>query len=306
MSRPSSIRSTSYSKKAQFSAFTAYLVAALGAVIGAALLIVSLMKPDAFDDVRDTAADIASPIGRAGAAVRVGGEDFFSAIGGYFRAGSQNVRLTREIEIARVRLAEAEALKQENERLRELLGLSREEIKPVAAGRLIGSTGASVRRFAYISAGREDGVAPGMPVVSPLGLIGRVLEAGGRSARVLLLSDSESMVPVRRTTDNVVAFAEGQGNGTVRLRLVNLGINPLKEGDVFVTSGAGGLYRPGIAVAMAVELTRDGAIGRLLSNPAATDYVLVEPIWAQPARAIVSGAPVAAAEADPDAAAPPP
>jgi rod shape-determining protein MreC len=306
MARPSSIRSTSYSKKAQFSAFTAYLVAALGALIGTVLLIVSLMKPAAFADVRERAADVVSPIGQAGAAARVGGQDFFSAVGGYFRAGSQNVRLTREIEIARVRLAEAQALKQENDRLRDLLGLTHGEVKPVAAGRLIGSTSASTRRFAYVSSGSEDGVKPGMPVRAPLGLIGRVLETGRNSARVLLLSDSESMVPVRRATDNIVAFAEGQGNGTVRLRLVNLGINPLKKGDVFVTSGAGGLYRPGIAVAVAAEITRDGAIARLLSNPAATDYVLIEPIWAQQARAIVAGAPIAEAESNPQAAAPPP
>ncbi len=306
MARPSSIRTTSYSKKAQYSAFTAYLVAALGALIGAGLLILSLMKPDAFADVRERAADVASPVGRAGAAARVGGQDFFSAIGGYFRAGSQNVRLHREIEIARVRLAEAQALKQENNRLRDLLGLSHGDVKPVAAGRLIGSTSASTRRFAYISAGASDGVRPGMPVLSPRGLIGRVLETGGSSARVLLLSDSESMVPVRRASDNVVAFAEGQGDGTVRLRLVNLGINPLKKGDVFVTSGAGGLYRPGIAVAVADKIIRDGAIARLLSNPAATDYVLIEPVWAQQARAIVAGAPIAEAEKNSDAAAPPP
>jgi rod shape-determining protein MreC len=84
---------------------------------------------------------------------------------------------------------------------------------------------------------------------------------------------------VRRARDNLVAFAEGRADGSLRLRLINLGVNPVKKGDVFVTSGAGGLFRPGIAVAMAVELTKDGAIAQLLSNPAATDVVTVEPIW---------------------------
>ena len=87
------------------------------------------------------------------------------------------------------------------------------------------------------------------------------------------------MVPVRRATDNVVAFAEGRSDGSLRLRLVNLGINPIKKGDVFVTSGAGGMFKPGTAVAIATEITRDGAIAQLLSNPAATDVVVVEPIW---------------------------
>ena len=118
-----------------------------------------------------------------------------------------------------------------------------------------------------------------MPVVSPTGLVGRVLEAGAHSSRVMLLADSESMVPVRRSTDDVVAFAQGQADGTLRIRLINLGINPLRKGDVFVTSGAGGVFPPNIAVAVVDTVTKDGAVARMLSNPAATDYVAVEPIW---------------------------
>jgi rod shape-determining protein MreC len=94
-----------------------------------------------------------------------------------------------------------------------------------------------------------------------------------------LLADSESVVPVRRSKDNVVAFAEGRGDGRVRIRLINLGINPLKKGDVFVTSGAGGYYHPGIAVAIVQQVTGDGAVGAVISDPAATDFVAVEPIW---------------------------
>ncbi len=113
-----------------------------------------------------------------------------------------------------------------------------------------------------------------------MGLVGRVLEAGDSSARVLLLTDGESMVPVRRVQDDVVAFAEGRADGSLRLRLINLGINPLKKGDVFVTSGAGGIYRPGIAVAVVETVTRDGGIALPLGNPAATIYVAVDPVWA--------------------------
>ena len=105
------------------------------------------------------------------------------------------------------------------------------------------------------------------------------VEAGGHSARVMLLADSESMVPVRRAKDDVVAFAEGRADGSLRLRLINLGINPIKRGDVFVTSGSGGLFRPNVAVAVADVVTKDGAIARVLSNPAATDYVAIEPVW---------------------------
>lgn len=278
MAPPASRRSGT-NKKAQLGVFTGYVVAVLGIMLGAALLAISLLRPDIFSGLRSMAADVASPAGEAGGAGRVASQNFFDAVAGYYRAGSRNAALEREAAIARVRLAEAEALAQENARLKAVLGLTQEETKPVAVARLIGSTSSSARRIGYISAGTRDGVRQGMPVSSPMGLVGRILEAGARSSRVLLLTDSESMVPVRRATDNLIAFAEGRSDGSLRLRLVNLGINPIKTGDVFVTSGAGGMFRPGIAVAVATELTKDGAIAQLVSNPAATDVVVIEPIW---------------------------
>ncbi|MBO9517459.1 MAG: rod shape-determining protein MreC [Porphyrobacter sp.] len=278
MAPPSSRRSGS-NKKAQLGLFTGYVLAGVGILVGAALLAISLLRPETFNGLRSMASDAAAPVGEVGAAGRTGGKNVFEAVAGYYRAGSRNAKLEEEAKIARVKLAEAEALRQENARLKAALRMSEGDVRPVATARLIGSTSSSARRIAYISAGTSDGVEPGMPVTSPMGLVGRVVEAGTMSSRVLLLTDSESMVPVRRATDNVVAFAEGRSDGSLRLRLVNLGVNPIKKGDVFVTSGAGGLFRPGIAVALATEITRDGAIAQLLSNPAATDVVLVEPVW---------------------------
>jgi rod shape-determining protein MreC len=276
---PPNVRGSSSNRKAQLSVFTGYLAAAAGVAIGAALLIISLWQPQALGGLRTMVSDAVAPVGKAGASARTGGKSFFDAIAGYYRAGSKNAELEQEMQIARVKVAEAEALKQENLRLKATLGLQESEAKPVALARLIGSTSSSTRRFAYISAGTADGVQREMPVVSPMGLVGRVLEAGAHSSRVMLLTDSESMVPVRRAKDDVVAFAEGRADGSLRLRLINLGINPIKRGDVFVTSGAGGLFRPNVAVAVAEVLTKDGALARLVSNPAATDYVAVEPVW---------------------------
>lgn len=286
-------RRSGSNRKAQLGLFAGYLAAILGALFGAALLIISLVRPDAFAGLRAMAGDVMAPAGEAGAAGRTGSWNFFEAISGYYRAGSRNAVLEREVKVARVERARMQALEQENRRLRAVLRLRDSEERPVAVGRLIGSTSSSTRRIAYLSVGARDGVRPSMPVSSPLGLVGRVLEVGATSSRVLLLTDPESMVPVRRATDDVVAFAEGRTDGSLRLRLVNLGINPLKKGDVFVTSGAGGIFRPGTAVAVVSELTRDGAIGSLLSNPAATDLVTVEELWQPEAVAALRQAPVA-------------
>lgn len=276
---PPSSRRSGHSRRAQYGQFTGYVLASIGALVGALLLGLSLLSPRAFSGLRGTATETVAPVGQGVAVVRSEGRGLIDSIAGYLQAGSQNDALKKEVELARIRLAEAEAVKQENARLKSLLRLDDSEMEPVVIARVVGSTASSARRFAYLGVGSRDGVRPGMPVRSPRGFIGRVLEVSPETARVLLFTDSESVVPVRRADDDVVAFAEGRGDGMINVRLINLGINPLKVGDIFVTSGAGGFFRPGVAVAIATELTDDGALARIISDPAATDFVSVEPIY---------------------------
>jgi rod shape-determining protein MreC len=294
---PSAQRHSSFSRRAQYTLFTGYIVAGLGTLLGALLLAVSLWQPQFLSGLRGTAQDAAAPATQTVATARTESKGLLASIRGYLRAGSQNAQLKREVEIARIRLKEAEAVKQENARLKALLAVRDGEVKPVAIARLVGSTASSTRRFAYLGAGSAQGVAVGMPVLSPRGVVGRILEVGRNSSRVLLILDSESVLPVRRSSDELVAFAEGRGDSLLRIKLINLGINPLKVGDLFLTSGAGGYYRPGTAVAILTEKSPDGGLARIVSDPAATDFVAVMPIF-EPEAARVADTPVEEAVAD--------
>lgn len=277
---PPDKRRSSTSRRAQYSRFTGYVLAIGGALIGAALLAVSLWNPASFSGLRGVTRDVVAPATAPTAAARTETRSVFATLAGYWRAGTQNADLRKEMELARIRLAEAEALKQENARLRGLLGIVNDDsARVIATTHFIGSSASSSRRFGYIGAGRAQGVEPGMPVRSDRGLVGRVLEAGNSSSRVLLLSDSQSVVPVRLARSDVAAFAEGRGDGTIQIRLINLGINPIRKGDLLVTSGTGGYFAPGMAVAIATEITGDGALARMVSDPAATNYVVVTPPW---------------------------
>lgn len=273
---PPKNRRSGFSKRAQFNMFYGYIAGIVGFLLGGIFLIVSLKNHDAFSGVRGTAADAAAPIGRVVAAGRDEGRGALSAIGGFFTSGARHARIEREVDVARVRLAEAEDVRAENGRLKALLGLPKDVAPPVARARLIASTPGSSRRFATLSVGSLAGVSVGMPVRSALGLVGRVLEVSPKTARIMLVTDGESMVPVRRARDGVDAFAQGNGDGRLLLRLINLGPNPLKPGDVMVTSGSGGLYRPGIGVAVITELTRDGAYAKVLSDPSTSEFVVVD------------------------------
>ncbi|EJL23250.1 rod shape-determining protein MreC [Novosphingobium sp. AP12] len=279
---PPANRRSGFSRRAQYTTFFSYAAGVIGAVVGLILLVVAIVSPGTFAGLRGAAADVTEPAAQTTAGARATGKDFIGTISGFFKTGSEHARLKRELAEAKVRLVEAQATKDENRRLKKLLDLREGDAQPVAFARLVGSTGASSRRFATLGAGADRGVIKGMPVRSSMGLVGRVLEVGASSSRVLLITDTESLVPVRRARDGIAAFAQGQGDGTIRIRLVNLGLNPLLRGDVMVTTGSGGLYRPGTPMAVVTDLLRDGAIARVLSNPSDTDYVIVERAWAPP------------------------
>lgn len=272
-------RRPGFSRKAQLQIFTGYLLAFTGAFAGLLLLALSYFDPTAFSAVRSMTAEVTAPPARLFTGMRVGVQDGWREVAAYFEAGSKNAALQREAERNRIRLIEARALKQENRELRRLLGLIKQVGRPVATARLINSTASSSRRYATLDVGSRQGVQRGQPVRAQRGLIGRVLETGPNTSRVLLLSDAENVVPVRRARDGIVAFSQGRGDGRVDLKLIDIGVNPFKVGDVMVTSGNGGIYPPNVPVAIIEKLTTDGAIGKLLANPAGTDFVIVQEMY---------------------------
>ncbi|MDE2403444.1 MAG: rod shape-determining protein MreC [Sphingomonadales bacterium] len=278
---PPANRRSGYSRRAQYGTFFGYVAGVIGAGVGVWLLFLSGSDHAVLSGLRGVAADATAAPARITAQTRSAGSTVFDILGGYFTSGAEDARLRREVTLARVRLAEQAALADENRRLKAALGLTQDDgaSRPVATAWMIASSASSTRRFAVISAGARQGVRPGMPVRTALGLVGRVLETGSSTARVLLVVDSESVVPVRRARDGVPAFATGRPDGSLQIRLISLGLNPLKPGDALVTSGAGGLYWPGTPIAVVTSLTHDGAVARVLADPGASEVVTVQPEW---------------------------
>jgi rod shape-determining protein MreC len=111
----------------------------------------------------------------------------------------------------------------------------------------VADTGGPFVHTLLIDAGAERGVEVGMAAVDERGLIGRVIQAGTRSARVLLLTDFNSRIPVIVESSRDHAILEGDNSPRPVLRFLPL--NPqLKLGDRVLTSGDGGLLPPGLVV----------------------------------------------------------
>jgi rod shape-determining protein MreC len=283
---PPNNRRPGFNRKAQYSLFATYVVAIAGTVVAALLLLISIADPTGFSALRTLASETTAPAARFLDSIRRSFTDMGENLSAYFDAGSKNRALSAEVDKNRTKLVEADALRLENRRLRALLDLIESDAANVIAkGRLISSTASSSRRIATLSVGSNQGVAPGQPVRGPDGLIGRVIETGPNTARILLISDAENVIPVQRLPDGLPALASGMGNGLVLIKPVDLGVNPFKKGEIMATSGSGGLYPPDIPYARIVRKTPDGAIAQPLGSPANSPYVLVLRPYQQPARA---------------------
>lgn len=147
-------------------------------------------------------------------------------------------------------------LSRENERLRAMLKVPGREAPPEATARVIGVGGGAFERSVIIGAGGTDGIRRGSPVVDEAGVVGRVIQVGGWTSRVLLVTDLNSRIPVRLERTGDLAIAEGQNESFLRLRFLPVGVQ-VKIGDRFITSGHGGAFPPGLPVARVVEIVDD-------------------------------------------------
>jgi rod shape-determining protein MreC len=286
---PPRTRRPGFSRRAQYGLFFGYVVGALLVVVAVVLLILSTGNPAAFAALRGGLAEITAPFSATLASAGRAGASVPQAIGQYFGVMGENARLRAALERDHQLLMRARSLSFENSRLKHLLALRDRSTDTVAVARLISSSASSTRRFALLNAGFRQGVREGQPVSGPDGVIGRILESGPDTARVLLIGDAESVVPVKRTRDGAPAIVNGRGDSILDVRPVSLGDSGFRPGDVLVTSGTGGLYPPGIPVARIVRLNGDGALARAFEQPDTLDYAMVQRAFFQPPPAPAPG-----------------
>jgi rod shape-determining protein MreC len=265
-----------WSRRAQYGLFFSFLAVIAGIIVGLVLLVVSLVAPSDFARLRGAALDVTGPIASALHEVTATAQGLVTGADDYWDAARQNGDLKRERRAMLQRMVEAKAIFQENIQLKAALELREHDRGTIATGRIVGSSFDSPRRFAILSAGATDGVKEGMPVRSPDGLVGRIIDVGELASRVLLVSDRTSIVPARLLRAGIPVIAQGLGDGTLEVRPLEVGRNPFKTGDLIITSGTGGLYPPLVPVARVIKLKDDGAIALPLADPASTSFAIVE------------------------------
>lgn len=153
----------------------------------------------------------------------------------------------RNLELVRV-AQQFQALKTENDRMRELLGSRARLPAEVVIAELVGVIPAPDTHQVVIDKGTAEGVGIGQAVIDAEGLFGQVVEAGRHSSRVLLITDVSHAVPVEVTRNGVRSIAAGTGQ-LDRLLLENVPVTAdVRQGDLLVSSGLGGRFPRGYPV----------------------------------------------------------
>ncbi|WP_339630484.1 rod shape-determining protein MreC [uncultured Sneathiella sp.] len=163
------------------------------------------------------------------------------------RLREENARLLKWQAVGRT-------LEQENENFRQLLNaLSDPLVLPITA-RVVGDNGGPFVRTLLLNAGRRDGVRVGQAVVAPLGLVGRIAEVGERSARVLLLTDLNSRIPVvmEKSRHKGILLGDNSTSPILDFLPTTATVSP---GDRIVTSGDGGMLPAGRPIGIVSSVT---------------------------------------------------
>ncbi len=222
---------------------------ALGLLVAAAIGLMILGKTGApiVERLRLTISDTVVPVLDALSRPVASARAVIDEVRGLVNLRSENARLQSENERLRHWQVVARKLDQENTAIRGLLAFAADPRPAFITARVVADSGGAFVRTALINVGADRGVRNGQAVIDGGGLVGRVVERGSLSARVLLLTDLNSRVPVVVELTRVRAILAGDNTDLPRLTFLpdDAGVVP---GDRIVTSGHGGALPPGLPV----------------------------------------------------------
>ncbi len=165
-----------------------------------------------------------------------------------------HARLLQENEALKWKLQALEPLAHENAVLKQNLTVSSFETYHPLTARILSSPYDGLHHFFLIAAGAKQGLEKNQAVVASEGIVGRLEKVGKHVARVLLLNDINSRIPVMTATSGQKAILAGEG--TFLPILVYVGDTlKIQKGEKVVTSGLGGIFPAGLSVGIVDDIS---------------------------------------------------
>jgi rod shape-determining protein MreC len=170
---------------------------------------------------------------------------------------AENARLRAEVDRLSQQAVLVPEVQRENADLRAQLGFQSDnpQFRWINA-RLIGFDPSNLVQAIILDQGTRGGVAEGMTVVTPRGLIGQVIQVSPNTSKVLLITDVSSSTNALIQSSRAKGVVNGSRNGQLLMTYIPQGVK-IQTGDKVVTSGVGGVFPPGLWVGTVTDVRQN-------------------------------------------------
>jgi rod shape-determining protein MreC len=201
---------------------------------------------------------------------------FWTGYVGLREVHAENERLTRELQTLQVQLQAERAQAQQTDNLRQLLELRQRSGLETVAAEIIAAGADPEFRDMTIDKGSSDGLQPDMAVISPAGVVGRVILPSARAAKVQMLIDRNAAAGALIERTRAQGIVIGQGD-SLRMQFVP-GTADVRPGDLVVTSGIDRIYPKGFVIGTVEAVERGPGTYHEIAVRPAVDFSRLEEV----------------------------
>jgi rod shape-determining protein MreC len=220
----------------------------LGSVVVLSLTLLTLQTRGHRPVAADVLALVTTPVETGLAKVHRATTGLWSIYLDWKNVRAENGRLRNEVQRLRVEALRVNEIDEENDRLRRLLGLRQRLPLTTLSAEIIGREWGGWVRSLTVNRGRGDKIPRLAPVISPDGLVGRVVDVRAGASVIQVLSDPASTVSAHVVRSRTLGIVEGEPRGTIR-----------QLNDLVTTSGLGGLFPRGIPIGRVASIDNRGS-----------------------------------------------
>lgn len=254
-------------------------LALLASILAVCLVLLTLQTRGQASGAADLVARVTTPVQKTLAAIHRGAFGLWSTYLDWKNVRAENRRLRDENQRLRVDALSVSETGEENQRLRRLLELKTRLPLNTLTGEIIAREWGGWVRSLTVNRGRSDDVRRLTAVISPDGLVGRVVDVRPGAAVVQVLTDPTSTVGAHAVRTRTPGVVEGEPRGTIRFKYQARDGGTLQAGDLVVTSGLGGLFPRGIPVGRVRAIDdRGSALFSFATLEPAVDFARIDEV----------------------------